>query len=54
MKIEHLAMYVRDLDMAKIFFEKYFNAKVGELYHNKTSDLSLTSCSLMMILGLKL
>lgn len=38
MKIEHLAMYVRDLDGAKEFFEKYFNAKAGELYHNKTSN----------------
>lgn len=38
MKIEHLAMYVRDLDGAKVFFEKYFNAKAGELYHNKISD----------------
>lgn len=38
MKIEHIAMYVRDLEKAKTFFEKYFNAKPGDLYHNKTSD----------------
>lgn len=38
MKIEHIAMYVRDLEKAKAFFEKYFNAKPGDIYHNKTSD----------------
>lgn len=38
MKIEHIAMYVRDLKEAKAFFEKYFNAKSGDIYHNKTSD----------------
>lgn len=38
MKIEHIAMYVRDLEKAKNFFEKYFNAKPGDIYHNKTSD----------------
>lgn len=37
MKIEHVALYVKDLEGARIFFEKYFNAKSGELYHNKTS-----------------
>lgn len=38
MKIEHIAMYVRDLEEAKTFFEKYFKARSGDLYHNKTSD----------------
>lgn len=38
MKIEHIAMYVRDLEEAKSFFEKYFKARSGDLYHNKTSD----------------
>lgn len=47
-------MYARDLEEAKAFFEKYFNAKPGDLYHNKTSDLSLTSCPLTMIPDLKL
>ncbi len=37
MKIEHVALYVKDLEGARMFFEKYFNAKSGELYHNKTS-----------------
>ncbi|MGN1433288.1 MAG: VOC family protein [Ruminococcus sp.] len=34
MKIEHIAMYVNDLEGAKEFFEKYFNAKSNEKYHN--------------------
>lgn len=33
-KIEHIAMYVNDLEGAKAFFEKYFNAKSNEKYHN--------------------
>lgn len=34
MKIEHIAAYVKDLEGAKKFFEKYFGAKSNELYHN--------------------
>lgn len=33
-KIEHIAMYVNDLEGAKEFFEKYFNAKSNEKYNN--------------------
>lgn len=29
MKIEHIAMYVHELEKAKEFFEKYFDAKSG-------------------------
>lgn len=29
MKIEHIAMYVHELEKAKDFFEKYFEAKSG-------------------------
>lgn len=38
MRIEHTALYVNDLERAKEFFVKYFDAKCGELYHNKTTD----------------
>ncbi|MDY5117682.1 hypothetical protein [Treponema succinifaciens] len=38
MKIEHVALYVKDLEGARKFFEKYFCAKSGGLYHNRTSD----------------
>ena len=38
MHIEHIAMYVNELEKAKEFFVKYFNATPNEGYHNKTSD----------------
>ena len=34
MKIEHAALYVNDLERAKEFFERYFGASAGRLYHN--------------------
>lgn len=34
MYIEHIAMYVSDIETEKAFFEKYFGAKCGNLYHN--------------------
>ena len=38
MKIEHIAMYVTDLERAKEFFEKYFGARSNNGYHNPTTD----------------
>ena len=38
MYIEHIAMYVNDLEKAKDFFVRYFGAKANELYHNTTTD----------------
>ena len=38
MRIEHIAMYVNDLDAARDFFVRYFNAKSNEGYHNKTTN----------------
>ena len=38
MKIEHIAMYVNDLERARDFFEKYFQAVSNDGYHNKTTD----------------
>ncbi len=37
MKIEHIAMYVKDLEKTKIFFEKYLDATSNKGYHNKTT-----------------
>ena len=34
MKIEHIAMYVNDLEKTKEFFIKYFKATPSEKYHN--------------------
>ena len=38
MRIEHIAMYVNDLEGARNFFVKYFNAESNEGYHNKKTD----------------
>ena len=38
MKIEHIAMYVTDLERTKEFFEKYFGARANNGYHNPATD----------------
>ena len=38
MKIDHIALYVNDLEGAKAFFENYFQATSNEGYHNKRTD----------------
>ena len=38
MKIEHLAMYVNDLEKARNFFETYFDSVSNEGYHNSKTD----------------
>lgn len=40
MYIEHIAMYVSDLEAARIFFENYFNARSNDMYHNQTTGFS--------------
>ncbi|WP_086312755.1 hypothetical protein A5821_000317 [Enterococcus sp. 7F3_DIV0205] len=38
MKIEHVGLWVKDLENMRAFYETYFNATSSELYHNpKTS-----------------
>ena len=37
MRIEHIAMYVNDLEKTRDFFATYFGAKSNELYHNKNT-----------------
>ena len=37
MKIEHIAMYVNDLEAARDFFVTYLGGKANELYHNKST-----------------
>ena len=37
MKIEHIALYVQDLEVARKFFCRYFDAKSNEGYHNQTT-----------------
>jgi len=38
MKIEHIAMYVSDLEAARDFFIKYIGASSNSGYHNKTTN----------------
>ncbi|MBQ2997726.1 MAG: VOC family protein [Oscillospiraceae bacterium] len=37
MHIEHIAMYVNDLEAAKDFFAVYFNTKFNDGYYNETT-----------------
>ena len=39
MKINHIALYVNDLEKTKQFYEKYFNAKSNKMYHNQKTGL---------------
>lgn len=38
MKIEHVAMYVNDLETARDFFVKYLGGKSNDGYHNVNTD----------------
>lgn len=38
MQIEHVAMYVNDLEKARDFFTNYLGGKSNAGYHNKTTD----------------
>ena len=56
MRIEHIAMYVNDLEAAKDFFVKYFDAQANDGYHNQTTDfqsyfLSFTDGSRLEIMA---
>ena len=37
MKIEHIAMYVNELEAARDFFVKFLNGKSNDGYHNKNT-----------------
>jgi lactoylglutathione lyase len=38
MKIEHIAIWVSDLEKTKEFYEKYFEASANTKYHNKNKN----------------
>ena len=38
MKIEHIAMYVNDLEAARDFFAEYLGGQSNDGYHNKNTD----------------
>jgi lactoylglutathione lyase len=39
-KIEHIAIWVKDLDVSANFYAKFFDAKIGILYHNPKTNFS--------------
>jgi len=39
MKIDHIALYVKNLEVSKAFYETFFGAKSNELYHNPKTGL---------------
>lgn len=39
MRIEHAALYVNDLEGARVFFETYFGAVPNDGYHNPKTGL---------------
>ncbi|WP_243522737.1 VOC family protein [Bacillus pseudomycoides] len=38
MKIEHIAIWVNDLEAMRTFYTQYFNGEANSLYHNKTKQ----------------
>lgn len=40
MKIEHLAIWVQDLEKMKAFYTRYFGGKAGEQYHNPKKNFT--------------
>ena len=52
MKIDHIALYVQDLERVKRFFEVYFQAAAGERYNNFRTGFS--SCFLTFQEGARL
>lgn len=40
MKIEHLAIWVSDLEATKTFYTNYFGAKSGQKYHNPNKNFT--------------
>lgn len=39
MKLDHIALYVFDLEQTKNFFIRYFNATANDMYHNPRTGL---------------
>jgi len=39
MNIDHIGLYVDDLEKTKVFFETYFQATTNQLYHNEKTGL---------------
>ncbi|PRY83585.1 VOC family protein [Alkalibacterium olivapovliticus] len=40
MRIEHIGLWTRDLEKMKDFYEKYFDVRSGERYHNSSKKFT--------------
>lgn len=40
MKIEHVAIWVKDIEKMRHFYQTYFDATVNDLYHNPTKKFN--------------
>lgn len=40
MKIEHIALWVNDLETSRAFYERYFGATAGKQYHNPNKNFT--------------
>ena len=40
MKIEHIAIWVSDLEKMKLFYHQYFGGTPGQIYHNSRAHFS--------------
>ena len=40
MRIEHLAIWTKDLEAMKVFYVNYFGAKAGDRYHNRVKKFT--------------
>ena len=38
MKIEHVGLWVHDLEVMREFYEKYLDGEAGDLYHNQSTN----------------
>ncbi len=52
MKIEHVAMYVNDLETARDFFVKYLGGRSNDGYHNIVNDISF--CLMAFTISLRI
>lgn len=46
MKIDHVALWAKDMDKIINFYVKYFSAEPGEVYHNPVKRL--TTCFVIL------
>ena len=49
MRIEHLAIWVSDLEVMRTFYETYFGAKANKRYHNPTKNFYSYFCHLIQV-----